>query len=566
MMYEIINVNPAPLTGTGSGIDEELNRIVLKCLEKDRNDRYQSLKEVGVDLKRYRRDSKGTTGEHAPLTRDASPQRERRDSPRWKIVAAAAALLLLGGAAWLYLGKGSSGSLDSLAVLPFANANTDPDKEYLIEGITENIINRLSGLSRLRVVPRSLVSNYKGKEVDPREAGKELNVTAVLTGKVVQRGDDLVIQAELIDVRNVSQIWGEQYNKKLADLLSVQEDIVRNISDKLQPDAGTEEKAKLSAKHTQNPEAYQLYLKGRYFWNKRTDDDVKKAYDFFQRAIDIDPGYALAYAGLADCYAVGNPWHYTPNELMPRMQAAAKKALEFDESLAEAHAALGIAKLYYEFDFQGGEQELRRAISQKPTYASAHHWLGEFLIFMGRTEEGLAEYQKATDLDPLSLAIASDFGRGYYYARQYDRAVAVLKKATDMDPNFVRTHYYLSDVYLVTGRLDDAYREIVKGVVAEGGTDSLVEKMNVVYAKSGFRGLVQKQLEKAGNDFGFLSIADRVRDQLLLGDRGGALRTLETGDSLRINYMATINADPMLDTLRGEPRFIALLRKMKLVK
>jgi serine/threonine-protein kinase len=563
MMYEIINVNPAPLTGTSPPIEDELNRIVLKCLEKDRNDRYQSMKEVVVDLKRYRRDSKGTAGEHPPIARETPSDRQRPDSSRWKIVASGAAVILLSAAAWMYLGKGGSGSLDSLAVLPFANANTEAEKEYITEGITENIINRLSGLSHLRVVPRSLVSKYKGKEIDPRVAGTELNVTAVLTGKVVQRGDDLVIQAELIDVRNVSQIWGEQYNRKLADLLSVQEDIVRNISEKLQPGATTEEKSKLTSKQSTNPEAYQLYLKGMYFWNKRTNEGAGKAYEFFKRAIEIDPAYALAYAGIADCYVVGNPWGYTPNELMPRMRAAAVKALELDENLAEAHASLAITKLYYEWDFQGGEQELRRAIALKPNYASAHHWLAEFLMFMGRADEGIAEYQKATELDPLSLAIASDFGRGYYCARQYDRAIAVLKKAIEMDPNFVRTHFYLSDVYLVTGKPNDAFREILRGSVAAGESDTVIEEMKSLYAKSGLRGLARKQLDVAGDDFGSLDLIDRVRDQLLVGDREGALRSLETGDSLRSNFMVTLHSEPLLDTLRGEPRFLALYRKMK---
>jgi eukaryotic-like serine/threonine-protein kinase len=559
VMYEIINVEPPPLLDPEKGIDAELDRIVMKCLEKNRDERYQSMREVAVDLRRYNRDSQGKRIDRPASVHDAGPSHpsrpQRKGFPMWAV--AAALIVLAGGGAWYYFTHRSS-SLDSLAVLPFVNVTTDPEKEYLTEGITENIINKLSQLSGLRVVPRSMVARYKGKDLDPREAGKELNVSAVLTGKVVQRGDELTIQTELIDVQNVSQIWGEQYNRKLSDVITVEEDIIRKLSEKLQTKVTGEEQKQLAATHTTNPEAYQLYLKGRYYWNKRTDEGTRRAMDFFQQAIDTDPGFALAYVGIADCYGVTGVL-----ETMPKLRAAALKALELDNSLAEAHNSLANECAYYEFDFARAEQEFRLAISLNPNYATAHHWLGEFLIFMGRFEEGLAEYKRASEIDPASLAIASDYGIGYYFARQYDKSIDQLKKTIEMDPHFVRTHFYLVQPYLQKGMPDAAFEELVKGMIADGDSIKLIEETRKIYARAGFPGLAKFQLERG---FAF-SIDDRLydstRNYAIIGDKDHALMSLEWSYQAHKDIMITINTDPVWDKFRSEPRFIAVIKKMR---
>ncbi|HEY6192415.1 MAG TPA: protein kinase [Bacteroidota bacterium] len=558
VMYEIINVEPAPLVDPGKGIDAELDRIVMKCLEKNREDRYQSMREVSVDLRRYNRDSVGKRIERSSSALDASPSHpsppQRKGFPVWAIAAVLA--VLLGGGAWYYLTHRSS-SLDSLAVLPFVNVTTDPEKEYLTEGITENIINKLSQLSGLRVIPRSMVARYKGKDFDPREAGKELNVSAVLTGKVVQRGDELTIQTELIDVQNVSQLWGEQYNRKLSDVITVEEDIIRKLSEKLQTKATSDEKKQLSTGRPADPEAYQLYLKGRFYWNKRTDEANSKAIDFFHEAIKRDPGYALAYAGLADCYLVlGGPID------MPKVRDAAMKALELDDNLAEVHNSLAAEYAYFEFDFVNAEKEYRRAISLNPNYPTAHHWLGEFLIFLGRFDEGLAEYNRAVELDPASLAIASDLGIGYFFARQYDKSIEQLKKTIEMDPHFVRTHYYLAQPYLQKGMPDAAFDELVKGMVADGDSAKLIEDARQTYTRSGFKGLARMQLDRGVQFSNFEGLFSVARNRAVAGDRELALSELERAYELHDNVVVTIKTDPVWDAFRNETRFIALMKKL----
>jgi serine/threonine protein kinase/tetratricopeptide (TPR) repeat protein len=557
VMYEIINVEPASLIDPGKGIDAELDRIVMKCLEKNRDERYQSMREVAVDLRRYSRDSTGKKIERPAGLREAGGKASTSAGvglPSWAIAALLA--VLIGVGAWYYFMHRSS-SLDSLAVLPFVNVTTDPEKEYLTEGITENIINKLSQLSGLRVIPRSMVTRYNGKDVDPREAGKVLNVSAVLTGKVVQRGDELTIQAELIDVQKVSQIWGEQYNRRLSDVITVEEDIIRKLSDKLQTNASGEEQKRLAAAHPTNPEAYQLYLKGRYYWNKRTDEGTRKAMDFFQQAIATDSGFALAYVGVADCYGVTGEL-----EMMPKLRAAALKALELDNNLAEAHNSLANECAYYEFDWGRAEQEFRLATSLNPNYATAHHWLGEFLIFMGRFEEGFAEYKRASEIDPSSLAIASDYGAGYYFARRYDESIERLKKAVEMDPHFVRTHFYLVQPYLKKGMPDAAFEELIKGMIADGDNAKLIEETRKVFARSGFHGLAKFQLERR---FAY-SIDDRfydsTRNYAFIGDKGHALTSLEHAYQAHEDVMILTKTDPVWDDLRNEPRFIALMKKL----
>jgi serine/threonine-protein kinase len=568
IMYEIINVEPKPVTEVRGSLDAELNRIVMKCLEKDREIRYQSMKDVVVDLQRYRRDSSGkrldgsavTAGSARASTLSAPPRSRKLALP-----AGAAALILLAAAAW-YLYSTRTTPIDSLAVLPFVNTTTDPNTEYLSDGITENVINKLSQLSKLRVIPRSLVARYKGKDTDPRDVGKDLNVGAVLTGKVVQRGNSLSIQTELIDVKNVSQLWGEQYNRTLADIITVQQDIAEKVAEKLQTQLSGEERTHLTARHTTNPEAYQMYLQGRFYWNKRTSEGVAKGLDYFQRAVELDPAFALGHVGIADCYAVGLMGGLTRAESNGRLKVAATRALELDESLAEPHAALATEIAYYEYDFAGAEKEFRRSIELNPTYPTVHHWFAEFLVFMGRFEEGLSEYRRATELDPLSLAIASDYGLGLYFSRQYDRSIEQLKKTIEMDPNFIRSHDYIVGPYYQKGMYDAAFAEIIQGMVVRGDSAALIEKAKRIYASSGFKGMAQFDLDRSiKNPNGPLAFNLAI-DYLQLGRKDDALAELEKAYTERQPTMVALKVEPAWDGIRNDPRFQALMKKVGLEK
>ncbi|HEV8538972.1 MAG TPA: protein kinase [Bacteroidota bacterium] len=563
MMYEIINVEPKPATEARQSVDGELNRIVMKCLEKNREERYQSMRDVVVDLKRYRRDSSGRSIDRSTV-REALPQQQASAGAKSRlpvVVGLVVAISLLGAVAWYIFGSRTS-AIDSLAVLPFANVTTDPNAEYLTEGITENITNKLSQLSKLRVIPRSMVAKYKGKEVDPRDVGKDLNVSAVLTGKVTQRGDALVIQTELIDIHNVSQLWGEQYNKSLSDIIIVQQDIVQKVAEKLQTQVSGEERKILTAQHAANPEAYQLYLKGHFQSNKRSVEGYRKALEYFEHATSIDPNFALAYYGVAEAYIVGLTLDLSTKEYMPKVKANTLKALELDAGLAEAHASLAVVRGYYDFDYAGAEQSFRRAIELNPNYPTAHHWFAEFLVYMGRFDEGLAEYRRATELDPASLVIASDFGLAYFFMRQYDQSIEFLKKTIDMDPNFVRSHFYIMQPYLKKGMKDEAFKELINGMVANGDSANRIGEVKKLYLASGFKGLAQFNLERAARDSNVVISGVLLSDLLRVGDKNKALTYLEQAYEERDNYCVTMKIDPLWDDLRNEPRFIALMKKM----
>src|ERR1044071_5725394 len=356
----IIHQEPPPVSRFNNNVPAELERIARKAMEKDRERRYQSAREVATDLRNLRRDldsgALSTSGLNAQ-SQTSSGSSARRARTRKAI--------------------------DSLAILPLENASNDPDTEYLSDGITESIINKLSQLPKLRVMARSTVFRYKGKEVDPQEAGRDLGVRAVLAGRVLQRGETLVIKVELVDTSDGSHLWGEQYNRKLTDIFTIEEEISNVISEKLRLKLDSAQKKKLARRHTENTEAYQLYLKGRYYWNKRTTEGLKKGIEYFNQAIDSDPNYALAYAGLADSYNILASYSaIAPKDAFPRAKAAARKALELDDKLAEGHASMAFATFGYDWNWAEAERGFKRAIELNPGYSSAHQWLALFLSAM----------------------------------------------------------------------------------------------------------------------------------------------------------------------------------------
>jgi serine/threonine-protein kinase len=335
----------------------------------------------------------------------------------------------------------------SLAVLPFVNASNDPNMEYLSDGITESIMNGLSRLPQLKVAARSTVFRYKGGGIDPREAGHSLGARTVMMGVVQQRGEHLLISAELVDVKDGSRIWSE-YNRRLSDIFSLQDELACDISEKLRLRLSGEQRERLTKRFTENREAYESYLKGRHAWGKRAIEDLKKGVEYFRQAIAEDPNYSLAHAGVADCLVLlGLFGAANPGEIMPQAKVAALKAISLDESLGESYASLGQIKLIYDWDWPSAEADFQQAVRLSPTYPTAHQWLGEYLVSVGQFDRGIAVLQEARDLDPLSLIINTNLGLNFYFARRYDLAIAQLERALELEPNFFRAHLHVGMCY-----------------------------------------------------------------------------------------------------------------------
>ncbi len=458
-------------------------------------------------------------------------------------------------------------AIDSLAVLPFENTGADPEIEYLSEGLTEGVIFSLAQLPQLRVMARSTVWRYRDRKVDPQTAGAELGVRAVLTGRVVQRADTLVVGAELVDVSNGLQLWGQQYSRKLSDLLAMQEQITQEISEKLRSRLTGEEKKRLARRYTDSSDAYQAYLKGCYHGNQRTEEGLRKGIEYFEKAIQTDPDYALAYAGLADCYSILGVYALLPpRELVPKMKEAANRALEINDRLAEAHTALAVAGLFYDWDWTGAEGELRRAIELNPNLASAHYWYGIYLESMGLQDQALIEIQRALELDPYSLIISSAVGLHYYFARQYDKAVEKCRQTLPAGPKFYLTHCIVGLAYEQMGKMANAVEEFQMALYLSAGAPPATAMLAHTYALSGRKAEARELLEKL-KELSQRHYVPPVRIAILhlgLKEKEAALEWLEKAYQERSNWLLFLNVDPLFDDLRAEPRFHDLLRRMGL--
>jgi TolB-like protein/Flp pilus assembly protein TadD len=455
---------------------------------------------------------------------------------------------------------------DSLAVLPLINEGRDTHSEYLSDGITESIINSLSQLPKLRVVPRSTVFRYKGREIDPQRVGEELSVRAVLIGRVLQLGETLVIKMELIDVARESQLWGEQYRRKLTDIFELEEEISREISEKLRLRLSVEEKRRLSKRYTKNTEAYQLYLKGRYYTNKRTGEWIKKGIECFQQATDLDPAYALAYAGMADAYAflASSTGGLPPTECYPKAKAAAMKALEIDDMLAEAHTSLGFAHLLYDWEFTEAEREFKRAIKLNPAYANAHDGYGFYLKATGQNEAAISECQRAQKLDPLSLYAPVSLGWAYYFARQYERAAEQGRKALEIDPRFDFAHWIVGLALAQQGRAEEAVASLNQAVILTGGAITFMAYLGYAYGLAGMRTEAQMVLEDLEETARQRYVPSYFFAIVYLGlsEHDQAFAYLERAFEERSGFLAYIKVEPMLDPLRDDPRFANLLKRV----
>jgi eukaryotic-like serine/threonine-protein kinase len=548
----ILSKTPVPPSARNAKVSAEWERIVSGLLEKDRATRYQSAQDLLADLKRVDRDSSSVG--------TSPPQSDFHRGWRKYALAAGAGLTLL--AAIAYFLSRRTAAIDSLAILPFANASQSADADYLSDGITDSLIGNLSSIRGLKVKSRNAVRKYKGGDIDARQAGRDLDVGAVLTGRIVQRGDSLSIRADLIDTRDNSEIWGENFERKTSEILSVQQDITARISGKLR--LSGEDKQQLARRETANPEAYQLYLKGRYFIGKFTKDGVDKGLDYLHQAIAADPNYALAYQGLVDYYSVIDDVFVPARDAEPKAKAAALKALELDDNLAEAHAALATVLFWYDYDWPGAEREFRRAIELNENLAGAHNVYGWYLTCLGQPERGIAEGRKAQALNPLGAEPLQMLSQDLYLSRQYPEAVEQSRKALDLDPKYLLAHLQLALIYVAQGKSLEAITAAQHAREDEPLADWPTAVLGMAYAADGQRAEAEKALSRMNQkasrgwvpSYAFAEIYAGIRD------KSRTLDALEKSYEERAWFVTYLNTAPEFDFVRSEPRFQVLLRRM----
>jgi TolB-like protein/Tfp pilus assembly protein PilF len=522
-------------------------------------------------LPQHATDAGRATGSTAVLDRSAATSRTRElDKPKrsraWVLTVSAIVVIALFVSAYLYLSRSkNTASKNSIAVLPLVNAGNDPNTEYLSDGISEALINSLTELQQLRVIARSTAFRYKGKDVDPQTVGRELSVQTVLMGRVRQLGDTLNIQVDLVDTSTGAQLWGTEYERKLSDLLSMKQTIAREVTDKLRLRLSGEEQQRLTERDTTNSEAYQFYLRGRFYWNKRTAEGLKKAIEQFQQAIEKDPSYALAYAGLADAYSTLPGYSATPaSEVVPKARGAASRAIELDPNLAEAHASLAYIMMGLDSDPAGAEKELRRAIELNPNYPTAHHWYGLLLGSLGRFDEAKREILRAQQLDPLSLIINRTVGTIASWARDDDQAMLAAQKTLEIDPNFPPAHEDLAAIYRIKGKYDEAISEMNKAIALNGRLPHYVAALGCIDASSGHKDEAQKKLNEllAREKTEYVSSADIAAVYVALGDKEKAFERLEEAiKNVTVSTNVNLKVGAAWDPLRSDPRFAELLRR-----
>jgi len=531
----ILNRQPVDPIQVNPNVPPLLQEVIRKALEKDRKLRYQHAADIRVELQRLKRDT---------------------ESGRTSAVRTAAARA-----------KRVSKIIDSIAVLPFENAAGDPEHEYLSDGITGSLINILATIPKLRVMAQSTVFRYKGRKIDPQAIGSELNVRAVLTGRVMQRGGSLRIGAELVDVATGTQLWGAQYDRKPGDIFAVQDDISNEISGKLRLQLTHKEKKRLTRHHTENAEAYQLYLKGRHHWNQWTEEGFYKAIDYFQQAVEKDPGYALAHTGIADSYVLlGWNSYLPPKEAFPKGKAAAMAALKLDPDLAEAHTPLAAVLWLHDWQWEEAHAEFKRSLDLCPHYPTANHWYAEYVMTMGRQGEAIARMKKSQDLDPLSLIISVAVGWAFYFARRYEEAIEQLRRTIDLDPNYPITYWILGILFRKTGRHELAIAEGEKGVKLSGGSPLMRAALAHTFGVAGKTTEARQILA----DLTTLAQQKYVASYIFagihigLGENDRAIEYLEKSYEEHSHWLIYLHLDPSMDALRDHPRFHDLLRRVGL--
>jgi eukaryotic-like serine/threonine-protein kinase len=560
----ILDAAPTPAVRLNPDVPLKLEDIINKALEKDRNLRYQHAADMRTDLQRLKRDTESSRTVAMP----ALPEKTLNHGKLWVVLAACIAIGLAVLGTW-YVRSSRVAQIDSLAVLPFANGGGDADTDYLSDGITESLIDNLAHVPQLKVKSRNSVFHYKGKDVDVQKVGNELGVSALVSGRLVPRGDSIEVSAELTNVSDNTVIWGQHYSGKSTEIISLQQQIAGDLAERLRSKLSTSEKQQVAKQGTQNPEAYELYLKGRYYWNKRTLSDFDTAISYFNQAIAKDPGYALAYSGLADTYGVLPSYYSSASENIPKSKAAARKALELDATLARPHAVLGLDEMGYDWDFAGGEAEYKKAFELDPNDATAHQWYAlDIAMIGGREQEALAEINRAHQLDPLSPIISKQTGDIQVMARQYDEALVGCKKLADENPTFAPVHYCLFHAYWGK-RMYPQVIEEWKTLGQLSGNRNQFEFASALeqgFRSAGWKQALAKGIEtlqvqrKTGYSSGYV-IAELYAQ---LGDKDHAFQWLNTACQERDWRVEGLRTDFLLDPIRSDPRFAELVRKVGL--
>ena len=570
IFHAILNRPPVPLVRINPEVPPKLEEIISKALEKDRNLRYQTACDMRADLQRMKRDT-----DSAHVSAVSEIVHATRARPWWRSKTALA-VYGLALAALLYevdadgwrerlLGRVSPAPIRSLAVLPLVNLSADPLQAYFADGMTEELINAFSRMSALRVISRSSVIKYKSVQKPLAEIARELNVDVVVEGTVLRTDGRVRISAELVEVRDDRSLWGHSYEGDLSDILGLQSQVAQAIADEIQVKLTPEESANLSKRPLVNPQAYESYLRGRYLWSRRTPEDLRRALDEFQRSIALDPKFPLAWAGLADCYTVlATQSEMAPRTAMPLAETAAKKALELDDSQAEAHASLALVEFTYEWNMPGAEIDFQRALALNPNYASARAWYGLYLNYSGRFKEAMDETKRAQELDPLSSIIQANVARCYYFARRYDKARELLKQLELKEPNFWMAPAILGQTYLAEGKYEDAIRELDHARTLSPSTLRNLGVLGDAYGRSGR----QDDALKIAADLDIRSQSQYVLPiynalvYMGIGDKARAFVFLDKAYSDRSEWMKGLNVEPEFDPLRSDPRFQALLRRV----
>jgi serine/threonine-protein kinase len=601
----ILQRETAPLSHYVDEVPAELERIVAKALTKDRDERYQTAKDFLIDLRNLKRKlevdaeidrsvptefrvalstKSGLSSMRSALSSAASSvegsgatvKPESSETLPGKIRHHKIAVIVFVGVVGLAIAagvlgwrayrarSGGAGPIDSIAVLPFANTSKDPNIEYLSDGLTESLISSLSQVSSLRVISRSAIVRYKDREVDAQTAGAELKVRAILKGGVRQLGDQLVISVELVDAGDNHQIWGEQYVRKFNDVLVVQREIVKEVSGNLRLKLSTAEQQNLTKRQTENPEAYGLYLKGRYYANRLTQEGFEKGIESITRAIELDPNYALAYVGLSNCYFQAVDLSMAPREGMPKAKAAVLKAITLDDTLAEAHVGLANILWQYDWDWPAAEREFKRAIELNPNAADSHIWYGFYLAVTGRFDESVAEEKRSQELDPLEVFAFVQMSVTLQFARRYDQAADQARQAIKMDPNFWLPHVILGRAYEQKGRLPEAIAEYEKARQIDANTPEILMDLGRAYAVAGKRAEAERILAelKARTKTGYVSPFHIAMVYIGLGDKDQALAALEEAYQARSWYMTWLKVAPEFDSIRSDPRFANLAQRV----
>jgi serine/threonine-protein kinase len=527
----ILKEEPPYLTGSGELVPAELERVLLHCLEKSAEQRFQTARDLAFALDAL---LKGSGAAQTPYPGKRTGRRSR--------------------------------SIDTLAVLPFSNATGDADAEYLSDGITETLINSLSQLPKLRVTARTTVFRYKGRNLPPQMIGQDLGVRAVLTGTLAQRGEALVMQVDLVDAADGAQLWGEQFNRQSAELFVMQDELAQRILDKLRLRLTGEERKKVTKRHTQNVQAYQLYMKGRFYWNRRTPDGFRQAIEYFNQATLRDPNYALAHSGLADCFSLLSFYGALPPRVgYQRARASAARALELDDTLAEAHASLACALLYHAWDGEGAERAFQRALALNPGYATARQWHAQMLMAQDKLDLALQEIQKAQELDPLSFVISASMGMVLYSMRRFEEAVREHRNTLELEPNFLLARALLGMSLIEAGRADDAVAELERARDASGGAALALGMLGHVYGRTGraegARAILAELEQKAQN--GYVSPFWSALVWAGLRDAEQTFHWLDRAREERSDWLLFVDVTPGFDWLREDARMAPFRRLLE---